>query len=303
MDPSPILTKRHYTAYVVLCFIWGTTWLAIRLVVRDLPPFYSAGIRFLLAAAILIVPITAQRLKFPQKARQWRAIAILGVTMIGIPYGLLFWAEQRITSSMTALLFSSLPLMVAVLTPFMTGGAVPRRVLGSMVVAVGGLGVLFYGGLSTTPQALLGGAAVLLSVVFSAWSSIFAKIEINEVHPAVGTALQLFVGAIILFTASLWMERSDAVHWTTSSALALLFLATFGSAAAFAIYYWLLKQVLPYQISTITLIVPLVAMAEGALILHEPIPLTMLLAAILVLFAVGCSLLPVGEEIEPVRLS
>ena len=299
---TPTLRPRHYAGYVALCCIWGSTWLAIRVVVRDVPPLHAAALRFLIAAGILGVGILAGRMSLPRKRSDWGIIVILGATMMAIPYGLLFWAEQSITSSMTALLFSSLPLWVALLTPLMTGSVVPRRVIASMVTASGGMILLFYAGISTTPRALLGGAAVLLAVVFSAWSSIFAKTRIHHVPAAVSTATQLLAGSIFLFAASSLLEHSRSVQWSRNSLMALLFLATFGSAAAFAIYYWLLKEMAPYQLATISLIVPLVAMVEGALILQEPIPLMMWLAASLVLCAVGFALRPQPVEVTTLNL-
>ncbi len=297
----PILRLRHYAGYIALCCIWGTTWLAIRVVVRDVPPLYAAAMRFMIAAAILGVGILAGRLGLPRKGKDWGGIGILGATMMAIPYGLLFWAEQSVTSSMTALLFSSLPLWVALFTPLMTGSVVPRRVIASMVVASGGMLTILYAGISTTPKALLGGAAVLLAVVFSAWSSIFAKTRIHHLPAAVSTATQLVAGGLMLFAASLLMEHGRTAHWNRNSLMALLFLATFGSAAAFAIYYWLLKEMAPYQLATISLIVPVVAMAEGALILHEPIPLMMRLAAAVVLCAVGFALR--AQPVEEIALN
>ena len=299
---SPHLRARHYAGYVALCCIWGSTWLAIRVVVRDVPPLYAAALRFLLAAAILGVGMLAGRMRVPRKRSDWGIIAILGATMLAIPFGLLFWAEQSITSSMTALLFSSLPLWVALFTPLMTGSVVPRRVIACMVTASGGMIILFYVGISTTPRALLGGAAVLLAVVFSAWSSIFAKARIHHLPAVVSTATQLVAGSLFLFAASFLLEDASAARWNRNSLLALLFLATFGSAAALAIYYWLLKQMAPYQLALIGLIVPLVAMVEGALILQEPIPLMMWLAAALVLCAVGFALRPQPGEVTGLNL-
>src|SRR5689334_19781072 len=117
---------RQYLAFVLLCAIWGSTWLAIRIVVREIPPCFAASLRFLIAAAFLAAYAAVARLPLPKTRRQWRALLILSITMMALPYGLIFWSEQYISSSITAVLYSSSPLVAALLTPAMTGRPVPR---------------------------------------------------------------------------------------------------------------------------------------------------------------------------------
>ena len=290
----------HYVVYVVLCLIWGSTWMAIRVLVRDVPPLWSAGARFVLAAAVLLLLAAVRGSRAPQGLRQWRAVGVLGLTMIAIPYGLIFWAEQFVASSMSAVLYSSLPLCVAALTPWMSRHSVPRQALFSMVLGVGGIAALFSQGLVASRSTLFGGVAILLAVVSTAFSILFAKREISSIDPVVGTGWQFLVGAVALVAGSLATERGRASQWTTHAAIALLFLALVGSALAFALYYWLLRHIQPYQISTFSLVVPIVAIIEGAAILQEPIPPLMLAASVVVLGAVAGVLR--GQAGEPVIL-
>src|SRR5688500_20326118 len=85
---------RHYAAYVLLCAIWGTTWMAIRILVEDVPPLWGAGVRLVIAVTVLLVPILATRKPLLGSARAFRVNMILALTMMAVPYGLLFWAEQ-----------------------------------------------------------------------------------------------------------------------------------------------------------------------------------------------------------------
>jgi hypothetical protein len=119
-------SPKHYFAYGALCVLWGSTWIAVRVLVRDVPPFRAAAIRFVLAGAILGVVGSAMKLPFPRSAREWRNQVILGITMMAVPYGAVFWAEQHINASLTALLFASFPLVVAIWSPILTGQTVPR---------------------------------------------------------------------------------------------------------------------------------------------------------------------------------
>jgi drug/metabolite transporter (DMT)-like permease len=303
MSSSGAIGLRHYLAYALLCAIWGSTWMAIRVVVLEVAPLWAAAVRFVIAAVILGGVAVAQRLPWPKSPTEWRDLVLLGVTIMAVPFGLLFWAEQYVNSSLTALLYTSSPLVVSLLTPLVTGKKVPRSAVFSMVVAAGGIGVLFQSQLSATPRAMIGGAAILLAVVSSGWSALYAKKNMLAVSPVVSTCVQLVIGAMVLLAASAVLESGHTLRWSRAATAAMIFLAVFGSAVAFATYYWLLRKMHPYQLSTISLVVPLVAIAEGAILLQEPIPPSMLIAAIVVLGAVGMVLRAQTDEPVEMKIS
>jgi drug/metabolite transporter (DMT)-like permease len=289
--------RAQLLGYIALCLIWGSTWLAIRLVVRDVPPFLAAAVRFLVAGALLLELAFVQKRRWPANGEQWNAIFVLSLTIMGVPYGLLFWAEQHVNSSMTAVLYSAMPLTVALVTPAMMHRKVPRRAVFAMVIAFGGLLTLFYENPGTNRWAIIGGVAVLVSMALSSWSVVYAKERLRDVDSVVATGLQLLLGSVFLFWATWALEAHRHARWTRTALVAIAFLTIFGSAAAFVIYYWLLKKMQPYQLSTISLIVPLIAVLAG-LLDGERISLTMLAAVIVILGAVG-SVLGAETEKEP----
>jgi drug/metabolite transporter (DMT)-like permease len=289
--------RAHLLGYIALCLIWGSTWLAIRLVVRDVPPFLAAAVRFLVAGALLLGLAFVQKRRWPADGQQWNAIFVLSLTIMAVPYGLLFWAEQHVNSSMTAVLYSAMPLTVALVTPAMMHRKVPRRAVFAMVIAFGGLLTLFYENPGTNRWAIIGGVAVLVSMALSSWSVVYAKERLRDVDSVVATGLQLLFGSVFLFWATWALEAHRHARWTRTALVAIAFLTIFGSAAAFVIYYWLLKKMQPYQLSTISLIVPLIAVLAG-LLDGERISLTMLAAVIVILGAVG-SVLGAETEKEP----
>ncbi len=294
---GPSFNRAQLFGYIALCLIWGSTWLAIRLVVRDVPPFLAAALRFFVAGILLLGMALAQKRRWPAGAQQWNAIFVLSLTIMALPYGLLFWGEQHVTSSMTAVLYSAMPLAVSLVTPAMLHRKVPRRAVFAMVVAFGGLLTLFYTNLSTSRWAIIGGVAVLVSMSLSSWSVVYAKLRLHEVDSVVATGLQLLLGSVVLFWGTWALEAHRHAVWTRTALLAMAFLTIFGSAAAFVIYYWLLKKLQPYQLSTISLIVPLIALLEG-LLAGERIPLMMLVAVVVVLGSVR-SVLRAEKEKEP----
>lgn len=281
--------------YLGLSLIWGSTWLAIRVVVHDVPPLEAAAIRFLAGAVLLLIVAMMQRRQWPSGSEQWKALLVLSVTIMAVPYGLLFWAEQYVPSSMTAVLYSAMPLLVALFTPLMMHSTVPRRAVFALVVASGGLLLLFPVGLSASGRSLEGAAAILISVVLSSWSVVYAKRRLHEIDPVVSTGLQLLFGSIVLFWGTWALESHLHAGWTRTASAAMMFLVLFGSCAAFVIYYWLLKTIQPYQLATISLITPVIAVLEGALLLREPIPLLMVVAIAVILGSVGSVLLSPSE--------
>lgn len=284
------MRRSHILAYVSLCIIWGSTWFGVHVLVRDVPPFLGAALRFVGAAALLFLWALFRKPEWPRDPRQWNAILVLGFTVIAIPYGLQFWAQQYIASSLSAILFSSLPLTVALLTPLMMHRTVPRQAVFAMLVAFGALLILLFKDMEFGSRAFWGGLAVLASMFGSAWSAVYAKVRLHGVDPVASTAVQLLIGALGLLWATWALESHRHATWTRSAVLALVFLAVFGSAAAFAIYYWLLQHVQPYQVSTINLVIPVIAVLDGSLFGGESIPPTMIVAMVVILGSVGVSL-------------
>jgi len=284
--PMGLTSPTQFTAYGSLCVLWGSTWIAVRVLVRDVPPFRAAAIRFAIAAAILGVASAGKKLQLPCSPREWRTQIILGIAMMAVPYGSVFWAEQHINASLTALLFASFPLVVAIWNPLLTGQTVPRRALFSILVGFSGTAVLFFKGVPYSTSGRLSAVVVLLGVLSAAWATVFAKREALAISPLVSTGIQMAVAAIVTTVASIGLEGGQDSHWTTASISMLLLLAVFGSAVAFSLYYWLLRDIAAYQLGTIDLIVPLVATTEGAVLLGENIPILMIVAMIVVLGSV-----------------
>jgi drug/metabolite transporter (DMT)-like permease len=294
---SGTLSRGQLAGYVALCLIWGSTWLAIRVVVRDVPPFEAVAVRFVCAGVLLIAMALLQKRRWPADGAQWNAIFVLSLTIMALPYGLLFWAEQYVTSSMSAVLYSASPLAVSLVTPVMMHRKVPRRAVYAMVIAFGGILILFYENPSTSRLVIIGGTAVLVAMLLTAWSVVYAKQRLHDVDSVVATGLQSLMGSVLLFWGTWSLEAHRHARWSARAVVAMVFLTIFGSMAAFVIYYWLLKKLQPYQLSTISLIIPLVAILLG-LLDGDRIPLLMLLAVLVVLGSVW-SVLRAETEKDP----
>lgn len=280
------MPRLHLAGYLFLCLVWGSTWMAIRVLVDDVPPLHGAALRFLLSTILLGAVVAIRRTPLPRDGRAWAAFAVLGVTMIGFPYASVFWAERRITSGATAVIYATLPLAVALFTPLLLHQRVPRRAVYAMTVALGGIAVLFYRGFSfQQPQMLIAGILLLVGIAMQGWSYAYAKVRLKGLSPLVSTAAQFFVGSVVLFASSFVMEREHP-HWTTNSLLSLAYLVVFGSVLSFTVYYWLLERMPPYQLSSFNFVTPIIAVIIGALF-GEAVPLPMIMAMVIVLASVA----------------
>src|SRR6478735_11016246 len=195
---SSLLSGRQLAGYVSLCLIWGTTWLGIRLVVRDVPPFEALSLRLFSAGVLLLAMALAQKRRWPTDGSEWKAVLILTLTIMAIPYALLFWAEQYVTSSMSAVLYSASPLAVSLITPAMMHRKVPRRAVYAMVIAFGGILVIFYENPGSNRMVIIGGSAILVSMLLTSWSIVYAKQRLHGVDSVVVTGIQSLLGSIVL---------------------------------------------------------------------------------------------------------
>jgi drug/metabolite transporter (DMT)-like permease len=297
-----VTSRSVKLGYATLCLIWGTTWMAIRVLVHDVPPVRAAGVRLLVGAVVLLGLALLRKRPWPKSPRQWTFVTVLSFTMMGIPFGLVFWAEQFVTSSMTAVFYATTPLFVSLLTPLVLKKSVPRGAVFAMLLALGAIAYLFNFSLRTDARGTLGGAMILLAVFSSAISAVIAKRELKAVEPVVSTGMQLLIGGAGLYALALIIEREQAADWNPRAVVALLFLALIGSAVGFTVWYALVKHLPPYKLSTTNLVVPFIAIAEGALILHELITIQMFVTAVVVAGAVAVVLKTEAEQTLSLRV-
>jgi drug/metabolite transporter (DMT)-like permease len=254
----------------------------VRILVVRVPPFQVAALRFLIAAMLLLTLSRLKRLAPPRTGREWIGICKLGTTMMAIPYLCVFWAEQYITSSMTSVLFSTFPLAVTLMTHLMTEHRVPRQAVIAMAIGFGGIAWLYHAELSATHLTAIGGVLVLLSVISGAWATVYAQREHIDLNPISSTAWQFAVAFVATATMSGIFESQRTFEWTWPLFGVLVVLAVLGSALAFVLYYWMLARLPAYQLGTLDLITPFIAILEGAWFLSEPIPAGMVVVALMI---------------------
>ena len=258
--------------WLVLCLIWGSTWLFIKLGLEDLPPFTFAGIRFVIASTILFCLVGVRRLSLPHKRSDWVLLASTGVLAFCINYGLLFWGEQYISSGLAALLQATIPVFGLVIAHFYLPGermTLPRVI--GIAMGVTGVAVIFSNQLSVAgPRALAASAALVLGSASAAYSNVLVKARGKHLDPAIIAAGQMLFGLIPLLLIGIPLEGNPFhFHWTGMAIAALFYLAIVGSVIAFLLYYWLVQNMDVTNTMLIALVTPVVAVTLGMLVLNE----------------------------------
>lgn len=258
--------------WLILCVIWGSTWLFIKLGLENLPPITFAGIRFVIGCAILFLLIRVRRIALPVNRRDWGLLALTGVLSFSLNYGLVFWGEQYISSGLAALLQATLPAFGLVIAHFhLPGERMTWSKIAGVVLGFSGVAVVFSNQLAIAGgKALAGCVALVLSAFFAAYSNVLVKAYGRKLEPAILAAGQMFFGLIPLLLIGIPLEGNPfRFHWTPMAVVALLYLAVVGSVIAFLLYYWLVHNMNVTNTMLIAMVTPVVAVVLGMVVLGE----------------------------------
>ena len=255
--------QRHkiaaIAAFVALCLIWSSTWLAIKFGLRDLPPISFVAIRFVIAVIVLLAISVGRVPLIPRDRGDFKLLAWTGVLMFCVNYALLFWAELYVSSGLSAVLQATIPIFGMVFAHFIIPSEPLRgaRIAGA-VVALGGVAVicsrlLDFGGL----LAFWGGVGIVFGAAGAAFSNILLKARAIRLAPAMIAAWQMIFGLVPLIVAGFLLEGNPLhFHWTARATFCLFYLAIPGSAIAFLLLYWLLPRMSVTNLQTISFITP-----------------------------------------------
>jgi len=287
--------------WLLLCLIWGSTWLFIKLGLNDLPPLTFAGIRFLIAAIILFALIAVRRVPLPRTRRDLILLAVTGVLSFSLNYGLVFWGEQYISSGLAALLQSTLPAFGLIIAHYY----LPRERMtllrmAGVLLGVVGVGVIFSNQLAVSgPRALWGSAALVLSAFCAAYANVLVKAYGLNLQPSVLAAGQMLFGLIPLLLIGIPLEGNPLkFHWTPIAWISMLYLAIVGTVIAFLLYYWLMHNMDVTKTMLIALVTPVVAVVLGMLVLKEELNWRTLVGGAMIMSGIGLIVVRKGRKSE-----
>ncbi len=267
-----MFTERAKIAagFIVISLIWGSTWLAIKIGLDSVPPFYGVAIRFMIATIILGFMVVIRRESIPLTKHAFFLYGSLALLSFSFPYALVYWGEQYISSGLASILFAAYPFVVALCSHFVLRN---ERLNMYKVTGIGlgfaGILVIFWSDLDLGSASTSGMAAILLSTVMQGTSLVIVKRHNSSLSPTALTFGGMVLGEIILLAIALSVESFSSVALDAKGIGSIVYLGTFGSVVTFVTYYWLLKHVEAVYLSLVSFVTPVLAVVLGAVALGE----------------------------------
>lgn len=294
MKPTPSAINL---IIALLCVIWGSTWLVIRVGLEDIPPLHGVAYRFTLASAVFWV-FAGKLSRMEGGTRPTpMMIAIFGTLNFAASYGIVYWAETVIPSGLASVLWAVFPMMMAVSGHFFLRGErlSAHHWLGFAIGFVGVI-LLFHTDLRDVhADALWVGAVYLLSPLVSAVGQTHIKRHGEGVSSILLNRDAITLAMVYHWIAAFVLERGESVEFTLPAVFSVAYLSIVGTCVAFGLYYWILRYTPSYKLSLIAYITPLLALLLGWSVGEEPVGLTTLIGAGLILGGVGLVRRPAPE--------
>ena len=289
-EPRPA-TWKILLAFSIIYFVWGSTFLAIRVGVREVPPLILAAIRFSIAGLALYAWISARGEAQPT-AREWRSASLLGLIIFVFDYGLLFWSEQRVPSGVAAVMLATIPVFMALSEIIiLRTQRLTIRLVVALLIGIFGVAVLMAHSLNLggAPVDKLGALALIFaSISWSIASILSRKIPLPQ-SKLMSSAAQMLTGGILLTILAAALGDFHNFHPATVSRavwFSLLYLIVAGSIIGFTAYVWLLHHESPTKVGTYAYVNPIVAVLVGYFLGGEELTTRTILGSLCILVSV-----------------
>lgn len=286
---STSTARLAYVAWVAVCLLWGTTYLAIRIALETIPPMLMGGLRWTVAGVLILLVMKLRGDEVPRRD-DWPALAVLGVLLIGLGNGGVVWAEQTLPSGLTAVLVAVIPFWMMG-AELLAGAAEPlslRRAAG-LVIGFAGIVLLVW------PELELGGGRAFLIGVLATqlaclgWAvgSTYSRRRRPAENVLAVAAFQMLFGGLAMLAAGFLHGEWPLLAFSARSGSALGYLLVFGSIAGFSAYAFALKHLPIATVSLYAYVNPVIAMVLGTLVLGEPMSARLAVAGVVVLIGIG----------------
>ncbi len=282
------LKGKALIAYLIVCVFWGSTYLAIKVGVTELPPFLFAGLRFLVAGLILLILARALGDPLPRKS-DWRTLAIVGLLLLAGGNAFVVWSEQYIGSGIASIFVVTVAMWTALFDAIIPGGSseLNWRVIAGLLL--GFLGTLLLVG--ATPAEILAAdkrGPLALTMASASWSlgSVYAKRHPTQASPYMGAAFQMIVGGGAVALLGTALGEWASWHLSSRGIGAIAYLVIFGSILGYSAYSYALRHASATIVGTYSYVNPVIAVLLGWLLLHEPVGGRTFIAMAMILGAV-----------------
>lgn len=283
------LKGRALIAYLIVCVFWGSTYLAIKVGVGELPPFLFAGLRFLVAGVLLLAIARALGDPLPRRAADWRTLAIVGLFLLTGGNAFVVWAEQYTTSGVASIFVVTVAIWTAFFDAIVPGGSgdLNWRVVAGLILGFLGTALLVGASPAEILRADLRGP-LALTFASASWSigSVYAKRHPTEVSPYIAASIQMIVGGSVVALVGTALGEWSSWHLSLKGFGAFAYLVVFGSILGYSAYAYALRHASATVVGTYAYVNPVIAVLLGWLLLAEPITPRTLVAMALILVAV-----------------
>jgi len=279
--------------FIVLCFIWGTTWLAIKFSLEGLPPFFGATLRFTVAAILLLTYVLLKKISLRVSRKEFGIIAISAFLIYTLDYGLIYWGEQYLDAGVTAIFFSTFVLFTSIWSNFVFRNETFRwnKFIGLLIGFIGIL-IVFFDQLILTRfdhLVMLASLGIVIGAAGGAMASVIIKKHLSKMNPFTLTLNQLALGILFLSLMCLGFENTHTIHLNLHIICAVLYLGILGSAFAFVLYYRLLQTMSAITLALIVYITPVIAVITDFLVYGEIISLNSIVGMCIIFLGIGLS--------------
>jgi len=282
MKSTPL---RILLVYLLLCLIWGSTWLAIRASLESLTPFISGGSRFLLASVFILALMKLRGVSLQMDRESIRLYLLMGFLSFVIPFGLVYWAEQFVPSGLASVLFGVYPFFVAIFSFFrLPDEPIGRLKIIGMISGFSGIVVIFSDSFTADLSNLfLGMIAVALSGIIQAWIAVTLKKSGKHLNPLSMNFIPMLIAGVFGLIIGMLIEDLSKIRFDNTAIISVTYLAFFGSVVTFTSFYWLMKRINVVLLSLIAFITPIVALILGLIFYNETLSKQHILGSVMVL--------------------
>src|SRR5215208_718802 len=280
------LKPKHWFVFLLLGAIWSSSFMWIKLAVQEVGPITLVPFRVLFGLLFGLVVILIQRISLPGSLKEWGPLLLLGITNIAIPFFLISWGEQVIDSAVAAILDATVPLFTILIAHYLLHDdkmTVPK-VLG-LLIGFAGVVILMSKDVGGSFGSILGQLAVVLASAFYAGSAVYARKTTENTPGILRSAGPLVSGTIVMWLATVLVERPVKIPQLGITWVALLFLGILGSGLAFVLSYYLLHEIGPTRTSMVTYLFPLGGLILGVAFLNEELSWQVLAGALLIVLS------------------
>ncbi|HKC38558.1 MAG TPA: EamA family transporter [Gemmatimonadales bacterium] len=282
------LKGKALIAYLVVCVFWGSTYLAIKVGVTELPPFLFAGLRFLVAGLVLLALARALGDPLPRRS-DWRTLTIVGLLLLAGGNAFVVWSEQYIGSGIASIFVVTVAMWTALFDAIIPGGSseLNWRIIAGLLLGFAGTLLL----VGASPAEILAAdkrGPIALSLASASWAlgSVYAKRHPTQASPYMGAAFQMIVGGSAVALVGTLLGEWPAWHLSSRGIGAIAYLVVFGSVLGYSAYSYALRHASATIVGTYAYVNPVIAVLLGWLLLHEPVGGRTFIAMAMILGAV-----------------